>query len=193
MPWQKQFDRDEVLDRAKETFWSSGYEGVSMDVLLSRMGIQKGSFYATYGSKHDVLLESLQRYIGERFSSFDSLSRSQPPLEALAMHLREVFDESTGRQPDRGCFLVNAATELAPSDPAVQGLVRRALKAHRDFYRRLLASARETHELPTDFDIEATADGLLAIVLGMRVMARAGIPKAVLESSYRQALRLIRP
>jgi len=112
MPWEKQFDRAHALERALRVFWKAGYEKSSMTVLLRGMGVQKGSFYATFGSKHKVLVEALHLYIKQRFDSFLALSAGRPPLGALRRHLDEVARESTG--PDRvmGCFLVNCATEL---------------------------------------------------------------------------------
>ena len=52
MPSTKQFDVEEALDRAVDTFWEHGYQATSMCTLLAEMGIQKGSFYATFSSKH---------------------------------------------------------------------------------------------------------------------------------------------
>ena len=63
MPWEKQFDVDVALERAGEAFWSHGYETTTMRDLLSAMGIHKGSFYDTYGSKKKVYLVALDQYM----------------------------------------------------------------------------------------------------------------------------------
>jgi|SRR5579872_4786160 len=117
MPWVKQFDRDEVLERAEQAFWVGGYEATSLETLLDRMGIQKGSFYATFKSKHRVLIESLNRYIQERYSGFDELAAKYPPLVALERHFNEILRECCGADGDRGCFLVNIALELGATSP----------------------------------------------------------------------------
>ena len=46
--------RDEALKRAGRLFWRRGYEKSSMTALLKAMGIQKGSFYATFGGKTGI-------------------------------------------------------------------------------------------------------------------------------------------
>ena len=114
MPWEKQFDRADALHRAQRVFWKTGYEKSSLNILLKGMGIQRGSFYATFGSKHKVLVEALYLYIQERFDSFLALKAGVPPLTALRRHLDEVLRESIG--PDRfmRSFLVNCATERTP-------------------------------------------------------------------------------
>ena len=63
MPRPREFDRDEVLDRAVEVFWMRGYDRTSVQDLVNSMGIQRGSLYATFGDKHHLFLEALDRYI----------------------------------------------------------------------------------------------------------------------------------
>jgi TetR/AcrR family transcriptional repressor of nem operon len=193
MPWEKSFDREAVLDRAEEAFWSAGYDRLSLETLLHEMGIQKGSFYATYGSKHKIFLEALSRYISKRFGEFDQILRANRPLKALELHLDTVFAESTGSSRYRGCFLVNASLELAPSDPEVQKIVGKALSEHLRFYQRIFDSAKALGDLPDTFDSEPKAHALLGVVLGMRVMARAGLPKHSLRFLRREASDLFAP
>jgi TetR/AcrR family transcriptional repressor of nem operon len=56
MPWDKQFDRDAVLDPAMETFWQQGYAATSMQDRVDAMDINCGSMYATFGDKRSLFL-----------------------------------------------------------------------------------------------------------------------------------------
>src|ERR1700730_2144482 len=62
MARQKEFDRDEVLHKAMEVFWSRGYEASSIQDLVKRMGINRQSLYDTFGDKHTLYLQALDRY-----------------------------------------------------------------------------------------------------------------------------------
>jgi|SRR5579871_3041908 len=190
MPWEKQFNRDEALARAGKAFWTGGYEATSLETLLDSMGIHKGSFYATFSSKHDALLEAMNQYVADRFKAFEQLSTKCPPLEALRRHFDAVLAESSGPECSRGCFLVNMALELAPRDKAVRSLVRRTLQAHQDFYRRLLEGAKATGALAAGYDVDAAAAELLAVLLGIRVMARAGMPKTTIRALRDRAVAI---
>jgi general secretion pathway protein D len=57
----REFDEDAALDRAMDVFWRQGYQGTSTDDLMQAMGIGRGSFYNTFGSKRDVYLRTLDR------------------------------------------------------------------------------------------------------------------------------------
>jgi TetR/AcrR family transcriptional repressor of nem operon len=193
MPWEKQFDRDEALDRAVRTFWKRGYEGCSMNVLLKGMGIQKGSFYATYHGKHRVLIEALRRYADQRLEEFRRQTEGQSPLAGLRRHLDSVLAESVGPESRMGCLMVNSALELAPQDAAVRALVEKTWGAHREFYRRVLDAAKAAGELPPDYDTGARSSALLAIVLGIRVLARGGAPAATIRAARQEADALLAP
>jgi TetR/AcrR family transcriptional regulator, transcriptional repressor for nem operon len=59
MARQKEFNRDEVLHKATEVFWTRGYERASMQDLVEHMGINRQSIYDTFGDKHDVIKVTL--------------------------------------------------------------------------------------------------------------------------------------
>ena len=58
----KEFDPDEVLDRALDVFWEKGFEGTSVQDLVDHMGINRGSIYGTFGDKHRLFQQALERY-----------------------------------------------------------------------------------------------------------------------------------
>ena len=57
----REFDADTALERAMAMFWSKGYEATSLDDLCEVTGLSRSSLYATFGSKRDLLLRSVDR------------------------------------------------------------------------------------------------------------------------------------
>lgn len=193
MPWEKQFDKADALGRALDAFWWEGYDATSMTDLLDRMGIQKGSFYATFGSKHEILVEALERYTAERSEEFERLHSEPSPRGALERHLRTLAGSACSADGQRGCFAVNAGLELAGRDAKVREIVQRAMRGHEQHYFRLLVAARARGEVARELDPRETARGLLALVLGIRVLSRSRAPCSVIESVRDQALALLGP
>ena len=191
MPWEKQFDQNQALNLAMEAFWSGGYEGTPMTELLDCMGIQKGSFYATYGSKHQVLVDALETYAQERFCKFNALLDEPSPRAALENHLRAIADDARGSRRNLGCFVVNMAIEQAPKDDVIRSFVLKTFERHEGLYRRLLESAKTKGEVAANFDPQSVARGLFALVVGMRVLARAGAKPGMIDSIRDQALQLL--
>lgn len=191
MPWTKNFDVDEALRRAGEAFWTHGYDATSMSALLEAMGIQKGSFYDTYGSKKEVYLQALEQYTSTRFDQFRDLAAGHAPKQALRVLIDAVHDECIGRNGHRGCMVINCALELAHSDTDAQRFVQRTLEVHEDFYAGLIRAGQEAGEIGAAIDPAATAKTLLALVMSMRVFARAGSSRATLRTLADQALELL--
>jgi TetR/AcrR family transcriptional repressor of nem operon len=191
MPWEKQFVVDEALAKAEHVFWRQGYDATSMEHLLQCMGIQKGSFYATFGSKHEILMAALELYIKDRRAFAEELLAEPSGLAALKRHLDGVSTESCGEGRVSGCFIVNVALELAPRDAAVRDLVQKALAGQEALYAALLEKAKRAGEISGELDATATAKTLLSIVLGLRVLARAGISEETIRSIRAQAAELL--
>ncbi len=55
------FVREDALDRAVIAFWAKGFSGTTLDDLTESMGINRPSLYASFGSKHDLYIESIER------------------------------------------------------------------------------------------------------------------------------------
>ena len=193
MPWKKQFDVDAALQTAGETFWSRGYVATSVRDLLNAMGIQKGSFYDTYGSKREIYLMALRQHIEARSAGFRERYAHRAPRQALEAHLNDILEECVSANGRRGCMVINCALELAHSDTVAQKAVGRAFKIHEKFFTERIVAAQEVGEISVEIDAAATAKAILAIVMGMRVYSRAGTSKATLRSLVDQALALIDP
>src|SRR2546429_2100614 len=114
MARQKEFNRDEVLHKAMEVFWTRGYERASIQDLVKHMGINRQSIYDTFGDKHSLFLQSLDRYreIQSR-KVFEVLERPG----SMKKNLRRLFEETVARalsaEGRRGCFVGNSMSELA--------------------------------------------------------------------------------
>jgi len=53
----KEFDREEVLQKALYTFWEKGYDATTLPDLLESMGVNRSSFYNTFGDKQTLFRE----------------------------------------------------------------------------------------------------------------------------------------
>lgn len=74
----------------------------------------------------------------------------------------------------------------------MRDLVKRTLEAHQGFYKKLLRSAKAAGTIPPGYDVAAASASLLGVLFGMRVMARAGMPKASLRALRDRALEIAR-
>lgn len=181
MTGQRQHDRIEFIDRAMHAFWAKGYEGTSMADLVAATGVNRGSIYAGFSGKRDVFIAALAHYDDiHRRRFLDRLSAGRDPLEAIRAAFRAAAGiDGTAEDgaeaappPAAGCLLVNTAIELAPHDAEVAALVAASLAEVERFFRDRLDAAAAEGSRPAGDDGAAAA--LLALFLGLRVLARSG-------------------
>ena len=176
------FDRDEVLDRAITTFWARGYSGASVDNLTDSMGINRSSLYATFGSKHDLFLEVIDRYASTfgrlPFSAFKS---NLDARSAVAAFLEVSIRCATSKGKPRGCLIANVATFEAEKDTQVRekvsGMFADTDRAISDYFRAAEDEGRLSHE----HDPQALARMVVSVTHSIATRARAGASRKELS------------
>ena len=190
MPWEKQFDRDEVLDKAMQLFWGRGYEATSMQDLVDRTGINRGSLYATFGDKHALFLAALRMYDDKmRRQLLADLEARHGPLEAIRHLFLAFIEQAQERGGNRGCFLTNSALELSAHDPQVRRIVARAQEQIEAFFARMIEKGRALKRIPPRVIPAETAGGLLASLIGLVVLLRSRPEPALLRTVADEAMR----
>jgi len=191
MPREKQFDTEAALDRAMEAFWAHGYEATSMERLLARMGINRGSFYDTFESKRAVLLEALRRYTADRGEAMRSAAESRRPRGAILSASRAPRCAPPRAPGCRGCLLVNSAVELAPHDAEVAKIVRSGFRDIARFFARLVERGQAAGEIDQGLDAAELGRALLGHLLAGMVLTRSGAPKAMRQTLIDQVERTL--
>ncbi|MFE4518503.1 TetR/AcrR family transcriptional regulator [Kitasatospora sp. NPDC056783] len=187
----KEFDPDAALQAALELFWQRGYEATSMADLVERLGIARASVYATFGSKHELYLRALERYCEQSDSVLlEKLSQPGPALPAVRALVRH--HGAMGERESRlGCFVTNAAVEVAPHDPAASRRVAASFDRLETLLTAALVRAAAQGELSAGREPRALARMLVVLLQGIRVVGRTadGAPRA--RDAAEQALALL--
>jgi TetR/AcrR family transcriptional repressor of nem operon len=193
MPWEKNFDTDEAIDKATQVFWAKGFEATSLADLLKEMGINKGSFYNAFGSKKSLFTQSLLKYDREqRRQVLEQLSSLQDPILAINTLFDALVEQSLADVERKGCFLVNTALDLPNHDEDIQKTVKKGLNDFEAFFEQQVRLGISTGVIPDRVNITVTAKGLLTLVVGLRVLARGVFDQASLTAIKTQARDLIK-
>jgi TetR/AcrR family transcriptional repressor of nem operon len=190
VPRTKEFETGDALDAAMQLFWRKGYAATSLRDLLDGMGIGYGSFYNAFGDKHALFLASLDRFRELRTSWIDEVLEDFG-LGGIEEVFRRTVDGLVGFEPRRGCLLANTAVELGPHDAEVAAKISRYVRHTEAVFERAVIRAQEAGEIPADRDPRAMACFLVNTLHGLRVLARVGTDRAVLEDAVRVALDVL--
>lgn len=188
----RQFDRDAALDAAMQLFWRQGYESTSLDQLKQAMGsLSAASFYGAFGSKEKLYREALARYLGTYGQVVAPLhDDTLAARDALEQALRRSARMQTDAHLPTGCMLVLSAANAAPENTHLQALVAAERGRTRDAIRCGVERAVASGALPPGTDAEGLATLADALLVGMSVQARDGVPHTAIEAAVSSLLQL---
>jgi TetR/AcrR family transcriptional repressor of nem operon len=191
VPRPREFDVDAALRAAMTTFWERGYEGASLSDLTAATGVGRQSLYLAFGDKRALYLAALDRY-RELFQAplLDALRAGGDVRAVLRSALLSLVDGSCG-PPERGCLLVNAATERGGHDEEVRRRVAAAFQALEDALVEALDVAAAAGTLHAGRDHRSLARLLCATIQGLRVVAAAGTDPRALGDTVDTALSVL--
>ncbi|MFB9686049.1 TetR/AcrR family transcriptional regulator [Amycolatopsis plumensis] len=188
----REFDTDEVVQKAMEVFWRKGYEATSIQDLAEATGLGRGSLYAAFGSKHGLYEHALQRYVQLTTDATRVSLMQRVPVRQVVRDLLLGRIDDALKEPGRpGCLLVMAITERVPHDEVTHRIVRDAIAALQDSFFGTLHLARSMGELPPETDIPAVSNFLVTMIQGLRVMSAVCRDKAMLAQVVDTALLVI--
>src|SRR5262249_43177824 len=189
----KDFGTGEALGSALQVFWQHGYEAPSGGDLVEGLGIGRASLYATYGSKHQLYLRALERYVRDRDATVvERLSQPGPVLPAVRGLVESYAEESAGVAGRHGCLVVNAAIERLPGDTAAARLVQSSWDTVEVALTTALTRARAQGELAPEKDPRTLARFLLVVLQGLRVLGKAAdFDRGRLVAAAEQALSVL--
>ncbi|HEX7333277.1 MAG TPA: TetR/AcrR family transcriptional regulator [Pyrinomonadaceae bacterium] len=192
MARHKEFERDEALQKAMEVFWARGYEATSMQNLVEHMGINRQSLYDTFGDKHSLYLEALDRYQQvESRKLFELLEKPGPVKKAFRQMFTGVIEGSLCDGEHRGCLMNNAMSELAGRCAATAEKTRHNMAAIEEAFYRALVRGKKEGELKGVREPRAMARFLYNSFQGLVLMSKATPDRKTLEDVVKVTLSVL--
>jgi len=159
---KEQPPRERILAAAVDLFYSNGIHVVSVDQIAEAASSNKMTLYRHFKSKDELVAECARQCAREWEAEWKTNAAKFPgePLRALKSWCREISECMTGEE--RGCFMANAAVELAQADHPARRVIEESKRAHRD---AMVELAREAGFV----EPEALGDSLFMTMEGARV------------------------
>lgn len=188
----REFDRDKALEKARDAFWTRGYEGTSMADLVSALGIASARIYAAFGSKEDLFREAVGLYeANEGGFATRAFAGETTARRAIERMLREAVETYTQPGRPQGCMVVSAATNCAIENDRVQEWLAELRRTRTLSIVERLNEAVRDGELRPDTNAAALGDYYATLMHGLSVQARDGVPKKRLHDLITVAMQAL--
>ena len=191
MARQKEFNQDEVLQKAMEVFWRRGYEAASIQDLVQHMGINRQSMYDTFGDKHALFLQALDRYreIQSR-RVFEILDRPGSVKRNVRLLFEEAVERALSEEGRRGCFVGNATSELAGRCKETAIRTCKSMVSAEKTFQRALVRGTEQGEFRIR-DTRAVARFFYCVLQGLVLTAKASRDRKLLNDVVKVTLSVL--
>ncbi len=187
----QEFNTQEVVGKAMNVFWEKGYKAASLSDLLNEMGIGKGSFYASFGSKYELFLDALKLYGRKRamVCEVNDILTSLPAKKAIEQVLVRVIDRAI--EDKRCCLFGKTALEFWQSDEKIAKEVENGVNQVEEALRQAIERGQQNGDISPEKDPESIAHFLTGIFYGLQVMGSATPDRKKLNDIVSNALIIL--
>jgi len=164
MPRVKLFNEVEALEKAINLFWEKGYADTSLTDLTERLGISKGSFYATFTSKRALFDNAFSVYRKSNINFLETMLNSESDVKTGIRKLFEFNLEQAFNDKNRkGCFVANTCSEMGGADEGI----RNHLKSHHKAVHTILSKYLQKESEVKGFDSNQVSDVYITFLTGI--------------------------
>jgi len=178
---KRQFDRQDVLNKATSLFWREGYSATSMQSLFEVTGLKPGSVYLAFGNKENLFKESIDFYAKNSINKLQEKLSNNATIEHEICDLLLSFVEESTQSDYCSCFLLKSQLELDNQAP-LKRYISDYLSQVEDLYSTRLAQIYDVEEA------KQKAASIMVHIFGIRVYGYHSNSKEQLVTSLRLGL-----
>lgn len=165
--------RERLILAARELFHEKGYDATSVAEILSKSGVNSGSFYYFFKTKEELLLAVLDLYVDWLWPMViePAFQQTDDPLERIFVILGGYRESLIQTDYRLGCPIGNLALELGDTLPAAREKIIQNFIGWRNAVRQCFVDLE--NRLPPDADPTRLATFVLTVMEGAVMQARA--------------------
>lgn len=175
-----------------QLFWRKGYEAATLPALLKTMRLSRGSFYNAFGTKREVMLRAIQRYME---SGMDGILTPLREPNAGRAEIEQAFarlvDYTSSPQGRQGCLIVNSLSSGAMQDPKIREALTLSRTRSEDALTSIVAAGQAAGTISNLDDPRTIGRFLLSTISGLMVSCKTVPGRTALEETARLALRVL--
>ena len=150
--------KQRIADAALEQFHRKGYNGTSVQDVMSAVGAPKGAFYNHFGSKEDLAVDAIRRY-GEGFGLAGLADgESGTPRQRLDRHFAGLVASGLAVAAENGCLMGNLAGEVPAHSAAAASAIGEFLQLWASTLAGVIEEAKAVGEVATDIPSDDLAE-----------------------------------
>src|SRR6201993_2867814 len=161
-PEHKTEVRQKIVKDASRRVRAEGLNGAAVSAVMRDTGLTHGGFYKHFGSKDDLLAESLREAFREMADRLTQVAEKSSPGTAWKTMVKAYLSPEHCNHAERGCPLAALAPELARADHALKATIFEGMNQYRSRMLPLMPGRRAADKERAFFAIFSTMIGAVA-------------------------------
>lgn len=189
----KEFDCNEILDKAVELFWQKGYNATSAQDLVDGLGISRSSLYDTFGDKRTLFIKALEQYRVKTLDSLEKKVEESADVEGIIKCLFASVKAETfeGGSP-KGCFMVNSTVEFANTDTEIAGILHKMAQDTEDAITKAIKRGQDEGVYTKNLSARKLARFVVNSINGLRIAAKSEAGKKTFDDIVQVSLAALK-
>lgn len=188
----REFDPEEIAEKAMHLFWQNGYSETSVRDLVQATGVSHAGLYTAFEDKEGLFVAALAKY--QKLAGQVLYARLNGPdagLHSVRDFFKFILNASKEGPFTNGCMMANSAVEFGASNDRVQKATLANLVTLTKAFKNSLDLASKRGDLPNDRDTAELAASLATTFQGLSVLIKARAPRKMLKAAVNRALFLL--
>jgi TetR/AcrR family transcriptional repressor of nem operon len=183
---KKQTTREKLLDIAFEEIYINGYAATSVDTILNRAKITKGSMYHHFKSKKELVLAMIRERLFVKMDLFFKYEKEEGKSVTESFRKTFVGISKNKMLITYGCPLYRLMVELSATDKEFDKLLTSKANEMQEGIKSLLQVGIDIGELDDSLDVETFSKYMLASVWGILSLSPtlSSSKNFILQSKY---------
>lgn len=179
-PEHKDEIHQKIVKDASRRIRSEGITGAAVSAVMKDAGLTHGGFYKHFGSKDELLMESVGEAFGEMAERLAYVAEQARPGTAWKAIVKAYLSVEHCDHAECGCPLAAIAPELARAGEAMKSPIFEELQRYRSRMLPFMPGRRTADKERAFFSIFSTMIGAIEIA---RMMPEKAIREKVLTSA----------
>ena len=179
-PGHKAEIHQKIVKDASRRVRAEGLNGAAVAAVMRDTGLTHGGFYKHFGSKDDLLVESLREGFREIEDNLARAAEQSSPGEAWKAIVKTYLSLELCEHPERGCPLATLAPELARVDKRMKPQILAELVNYKSRMVPFMPGRRTADKERAFFAIFSTMIGAVEIA---RMLPEPAMREKVLGSA----------
>ena len=158
--------KSRILQAARTLYSTHGFEGTTLNDVITASGVTKGAFYHYFKSTESLCEQLLGEVAGDYQQLAKSIDPDTEPIDQLRQIVDKLAELNASGQWVNCRLILRLSTESHQSHPQIQRKINDFWRWYTAFYEDLIQKCRSAGQLTTHLDVKTQTRLLMSTMAG---------------------------